>query len=155
MVDEDDLVDTDAHRIVERDVEPPRHIVELRVRGDAGAAAGELFIVALEYRRVPADVAQQVCREQAADRTPDDERALCHDVMRSISVSIAGEGPRSLALTFCSICSGLVAPAITLATIGLPSSQPNASSSSEWPDCAATASSFSTSAQLRSLTNSL
>jgi hypothetical protein len=60
---------------------------------------------------------------------------------------------QAAARAFASICSGVVAPAMTLATAGLASSQPKASSSSVWPRRAANASSFSTMRQLRSLMN--
>ena len=59
-------------------------------------------------------------------------------------------GFHAAASTFCSTCSGLVAPAITLATAGLPASQPNAISSSVRPRSAANAWSFSTTFQLAS-----
>ena len=76
MIEEHHAVDRDAHRIVERNAEPFGHRMQLRMRADAGAAAGQLLGVALEHGRVPADAAQHVGSEQAADRTADDEGAL-------------------------------------------------------------------------------
>jgi hypothetical protein len=74
-VEEHHAVDADAHGIVERDAEPLGHGMQLRMGGDAGAAAGQFLGVALEHRGVPARAAQHVGGEQAADRTADDERA--------------------------------------------------------------------------------
>src|SRR5262245_8404121 len=122
----------DAHRVVELDSESAHHVVELRVGADAGAATRELVGVALEHRDVPADLAEAVRGEQAADRAADDERAIGHDVMRSSSATCSGDSRMLPALTFCSTCSGVLAPAMTLAVTGFDSSQPNARSSMLW-----------------------
>ena len=52
-----------------------------------------------------------------------------HFVIRSISAISSGVSVQPTALTFCSTCSGFVAPAITLDTCGRAASQENASSS--------------------------
>src|SRR5215203_5321836 len=98
------------------------------MRADAGTAAGQLVRVALEHVGVPADAAQHVGGEKPADRSANDESArFAHFVMASISAMTPGGGRRCAAATFWSICSGLVAPAMTLPVTGLASSQPNAS----------------------------
>jgi hypothetical protein len=43
---------------------------------EPGAAADEIGAVPLEYDRVPADAAHQMCGEEPAERAADDERAL-------------------------------------------------------------------------------
>src|SRR5690242_5209007 len=78
MVEKDHGIDGDPHRMVERHAEPPGHRMELRMRADAGAAAGQLLAVALENLRIEADAAQHVGGEQAADRTADDDGATGH-----------------------------------------------------------------------------
>src|SRR6185312_14778628 len=154
---EDHLVDGNAHRVAERDAEPLGHVVQLGVRADAGAATGQLLGVAFEHDRVPADAAQHVGGEQSADRPTDDKGARHSSAYRVISSSAARTSAESLtwpARTFCSICSGVLAPAITLAVTGCASSQPNASSSIERPARSATPRICSAIAQFRSLSTS-
>ena len=67
--------------------------------------------------------------------------------MASISASSSSVSFQAPAATFAAICSGLVAPAITLATGGRASSQLKASSSSVWPRASAKSPSFSAIAQ--------
>src|SRR5260370_25912281 len=75
-------------------------------------------------------------------------RDLSHlAVSRSISCISAGVKAHPAARTFCSTCSGLVAPAMTLATAGRRSSQLKASSSKVWQRSAAHPASRSTIAQ--------
>src|SRR5690348_9842442 len=112
--------------------------MQLRMRADAGATPGQLLGVAFEYVRVPADAAQHVGGEQPADRTADDDRAgLAHAsancVIWSSSATSSADSIVSPARTFCSTCSGVIAPAMTLAVNGRASSQPNATSSMLWP----------------------
>src|SRR5882757_7185611 len=98
LVEEHDAVDGDAHRIVERDAEPPGDVVQLRMRADAGAAPGQLLGVALEHVGVPADAAEHVGSEQPADRAADDEdTGFAHRVIASISASTAAGGRRAAA----------------------------------------------------------
>src|SRR5262249_27198339 len=75
----------------------------------------------------------------------------CYAVIRSISAKSSGENVQPAARTFCSTCSGVVAPAMTLATTPSRNNQFNASSRSVWPRRAANASSSPTKRQLRSL----
>jgi hypothetical protein len=50
------------------------HLQDLRMRRNAGAAAGQLGPGALEHHDLDAAPAQQQSREQPGDRPPDDER---------------------------------------------------------------------------------
>ena len=70
-------------------------------------------------------------------------------VIVSISASSSADSFHSIALTFCSTCSGRVAPAMTLETCGCEASHEKASSSTVWPRCSANACSFSTISSLR------
>ena len=60
---------------VEGDADPPQHVDQLRMGADAGAAADEVSGVALEHDDVPADVAQEMRRQQSAERAADDQGA--------------------------------------------------------------------------------
>src|SRR5688572_24956823 len=107
--------------------------MQLRMGADPGAAAGQLVRVTLKHHRLPADLAQRVGGEQASDRAADDQGALGHAVRRSNSAISSAVSRAAPARTFCSTCSGVVAPAMTLTVTGLDSSQPKASSSVLWP----------------------
>src|SRR5438445_8867792 len=61
------------------------------------------------------------------------DRNLHPSVILSISARSSALSCQPIALTFCSICSSRVAPAITLETCGRDASQENASSSMLWP----------------------
>src|SRR2546429_621251 len=67
-VEADDGVDLDPHGFVEVDADAMQNVDELRMRADAGAAAGQILGVALEHDDVPADVAQQMRGQQSAER---------------------------------------------------------------------------------------
>jgi len=84
VIEEHHFVDRDPHRVVERDAEPFGDVVQLRMRADAGAAAGKLLGVALEHGGVPADATQHVRGEQAADRTADDQSSLPGHVLECL-----------------------------------------------------------------------
>ncbi len=70
--------------------------------------------------------------------------------MRSTSASSSAPSCHWAAFALASICSGRVAPAMTLASAGLASSQEKASSSSVRPRASQNAFSFSTMAQFSS-----
>jgi hypothetical protein len=86
MVEEHHRVDMGAHGIVERNAESAGHIVQLRMRADAGAAATQLLHVAFERRGFPADTAQHVGGEQPPDRPAYDQR-FAHRVIASTSAN--------------------------------------------------------------------
>ena len=68
--------------LVEVDADAAEDVDELRMGADAGAAAGEVLGVALEHDDVPADVAQQMRRQQPAERAADHQRAtITHQAM--------------------------------------------------------------------------
>ncbi len=68
--------------------DPPHHSEQFLARADAGAAVAEIAGGALEHGRVPARSAQQMRREQPADRAADHQgawsgqRSLPHAVVR-------------------------------------------------------------------------
>ena len=61
--------------VIEVDADAAEDIHQLRTGADAGAAAGEVLGVALEHDDVPTDVAQQMRRQQPAERAADHQRA--------------------------------------------------------------------------------
>jgi hypothetical protein len=45
---------------------------------ESNAAAGQIFLIALEHDRVPTAAAKKVRRQQPAERSADDERTAAH-----------------------------------------------------------------------------
>ena len=74
-VEADDVLDLDAHRVVEIDAGAVQNFDELRMRAEADAAARQLLGIALEHDDVPADAAHQVRGDQPAERAADHQRA--------------------------------------------------------------------------------
>lgn len=68
----------DPHRVVERQADALHQLGERVMRADPDAAAGEVLGDALEHHGVPADRAQQVRGEEAAERAADHQRARSH-----------------------------------------------------------------------------
>jgi hypothetical protein len=64
-------VDLDPHRLVEVDPDAAKDVDELRVGADAGAATGEVVGIALEHDRIAAHAAQEMRRQQSAERATD------------------------------------------------------------------------------------
>ena len=80
-IEADDRVDLDPHGLVEFDADAAKDVDELGMGADAGAAAGEVLGVALEHDDVPADAAQEMRRQQAAERAADHQSASSgHDL---------------------------------------------------------------------------
>jgi hypothetical protein len=77
-VETDHFAHGDAHRRVERDAGATQDRDELRMSAEPNAAAGQIFVVALEHDRVPTAAAKKVCRQQPAERSADDERTAAH-----------------------------------------------------------------------------
>ena len=69
-----------ADPIVDRHTATPQRREQLRMRDDAGAAPGQRLCDTLEHVHLPAVVAQQVCREQSAQGTADDQ---CSPLLKS------------------------------------------------------------------------
>ena len=65
----------DAHRLVEIDAGALEDGDELRMRAEPDAAARQFLVIALEHGGVPAGRAQQMRRDQPAERAADDEGA--------------------------------------------------------------------------------
>src|SRR5262249_36416715 len=80
VIEENERVELDAHRLVEIDANAAEYVDELRMGAEPGAAAGEVLGIALENDRVPAGAAQEMGREQPAERAADHQGASCgHD----------------------------------------------------------------------------
>ena len=91
-VEADDGVDLDPHGFVEVDADAAQNVDELRMRADAGAAAGEVLGVALEHDGVPAGAAQEMRRQQSAERAADHQDASRGHRFNERPAS--GHGPR-------------------------------------------------------------
>src|SRR5581483_6987520 len=74
-VEADGLARRQSHRLVEVDAGALEDADELRMGAEADAAARQLILVALEHHGVPAGAAQQMRRDQPAERATDDQRA--------------------------------------------------------------------------------
>ena len=70
-IEADDGIDLDPHGVVELDADAREDVDQLRVRAHPGAAAGEVLGIALEHHRVPAGVAQELGRQEPAERAAD------------------------------------------------------------------------------------
>src|SRR5207253_2767321 len=94
-IEENECVELNSHRLVEIDTDAAQHIDELRMRAQPGAAAGEVLGIALEHDGVPAGAAQEMCREQPAERTADHQaasragRCATHRIMRGTAAARA------------------------------------------------------------------
>ena len=73
-IEENEGVELDPHGLVEIDADAAQDVDELRMRAQPGAAPGELVGVALEHHDIPAGAAQEMCREQPAERAADHQR---------------------------------------------------------------------------------